>query len=100
MPVQIQLRRGTATQWSTANPIIAEGELCIELDTKKFKVGDGVNHWNDIPYTENKNTLANMATDVDITDLDDGSLLIYKTNINKWKASTTLDQQDVDAGEY
>jgi hypothetical protein len=100
MPVQIQLRRGTASQWSSANPVIAEGELCIELDTKKFKVGDGVNHWNDIPYTENHNTLANMATDVDITELTNGSVLVYKTDINKWKASTTLDQQNVDAGEY
>lgn len=100
MPVQIQLRRGTAAQWSSINPIIAEGELCVELDTSKFKIGDGIHHWNDIPYSENRNTLANMATDVDVTYLTTGSLLIYNTGINKWEASTDLTAQNMDAGEY
>ena len=100
MPVKIQLRRGTAQQWSTNNPVLAEGELCLELDTKKFKIGDGIHNWNDIPYAENRNTLAAMASDIDISEIENGSLLIYNLGINKWKASTTLDQQDVDAGEY
>jgi len=53
MAVQIQLRRGTATQWantSTGNPILAVGEMALETDTNLFKVGDGYRHWNDLPY--------------------------------------------------
>lgn len=54
---KIRPRRGTATQWTTANPILAEGELAIEVPTEgvgtglvKIKIGDGVTSWNDLPY--------------------------------------------------
>lgn len=46
----IQLRRGTAAKWAEVNPILAEGEIGLELDTGKEKVGDGVTRWNDLPY--------------------------------------------------
>lgn len=48
--VQIQIRRGTAAEWVTANPILAEGEPAKETDTGKIKFGDGVTAWNDLPY--------------------------------------------------
>jgi hypothetical protein len=51
MPVHIQLRRGSALDWYNTNPVIAEGELCVELDTRKFKIGDGATHWRDLPYS-------------------------------------------------
>lgn len=51
MPQQIQLRRGTAAQATSINPILAEGELGVELDTGKFKLGDGVTAWNSLPYS-------------------------------------------------
>jgi hypothetical protein len=50
MAVQIQFRRGTASEWESVNPILAEGEMAIETDTKLFKIGDGVLHWNDLDY--------------------------------------------------
>ena len=53
MAVQIQIRRDTASNWSTANPILAQGELGIEIDTNRVKIGDGVNNWNSIPYFGN-----------------------------------------------
>ena len=51
MAVQIQLRRGTAAQWTAADPILGEGELGVELDTGFFKVGNGVGHWSALPYS-------------------------------------------------
>jgi len=50
MPVQIQLRRGIAAEWTTANPVLAQGELAVETDTNKFKIGNGVANWNALPY--------------------------------------------------
>lgn len=50
MASRIQFRRGTAVEWSTANPILAEGELGVELDTSKCKVGDGILNWNSLLY--------------------------------------------------
>ena len=51
MAAQIQIRRGLASAWTTANPVIAEGELCVELDTGRFKIGNGVTAWNGLAYS-------------------------------------------------
>ena len=51
MAIQVQLRRGTAAQWASINPVLGEGELCAELDTQKFKIGNGVSAWNSLPYS-------------------------------------------------
>jgi hypothetical protein len=52
MPVvtQIQIRRGTAAQWTSANPTLASGEWGYETDTKKGKIGDGTTAWNSLAY--------------------------------------------------
>jgi hypothetical protein len=48
MAVQIQMRRGTLSQWATANPTLADGEWGLETDTNKFKIGNGTDAWNSI----------------------------------------------------
>lgn len=40
----------TSTNWKNNNPILLSGEIGIESDTKKIKVGDGVNEWNNLDY--------------------------------------------------
>lgn len=50
MAVQIQIRRGTASQWTAANPILAEGELGLETDTTRIKIGNGSTAWNSLSY--------------------------------------------------
>lgn len=50
MTVQIQHRRGDASLWASENPTLAEGELALELDTQKFKIGDGTTAWNSLAY--------------------------------------------------
>ena len=47
---QILLRHDLAAQWKTLNPVLREGECGIELDTNKFKFGDGTKTWNDLKY--------------------------------------------------
>lgn len=48
--VRIQVRRGTASQWSTTNPILAAGEMGVETDTNKFKFGNGTATWSALSY--------------------------------------------------
>lgn len=48
--IQLQFRRGTAARWQNANPILAAGEMGLEGDTDRFKIGDGVTSWNSLPY--------------------------------------------------
>lgn len=48
--VSIRHRRGTAAQWTAANPTLAGGELGYETDTGNHKIGNGTDDWNDLPY--------------------------------------------------
>ena len=50
MGVRIQLRNDLAINWSTKNPILAQGEIGIESDSRKLKIGDGINTWNHLIY--------------------------------------------------
>lgn len=50
MAQTIQQKRGTAADWTDANPVLAEGEIGAVLDTGRFKIGDGTTAWNDLPY--------------------------------------------------
>jgi hypothetical protein len=47
----IKLRRGTAAQWTSANPVLAAGEMGIETDTRRSKIGDGTSTWSALGYT-------------------------------------------------
>lgn len=46
----IQLQRDTAANWTSANTLLAEGELGLEMDTRKAKIGDWVTNWNSLSY--------------------------------------------------
>lgn len=50
MANRIQLRRGTAAEWASANPVLAQGEPGVETDTGKQKFGNGVDVWSALPY--------------------------------------------------
>jgi hypothetical protein len=50
MSAQIKLRRDTAANWTSVNPILATGEPGLETDTLKLKYGDGVRNWNALSY--------------------------------------------------
>lgn len=52
----IQSRRGLAADWTSSNPILHDGEVGLEKDSRKFKWGDGVTHWNALPYATAGNT--------------------------------------------
>ena len=50
MATRIQLRRGIASSWTSSNPILASGEVGIETDTNKIKIGDGSSNWTELDY--------------------------------------------------
>lgn len=67
MAQQIQVRRDISSNWTDANPILASGELGLEIDTNKLKAGDGVTAWNSLDYL-----VSSSVSDVAAA-LDDGS---------------------------
>lgn len=51
MAGQWQLRRDTAANWSSVNPVLADGEIGVVKDaSRQLKIGDGVTAWNSLPY--------------------------------------------------
>jgi hypothetical protein len=46
----IQLRRDIAANWADLNPKLEQGEVGVELDTNRIKIGDGIQFWNTLPY--------------------------------------------------
>ncbi len=46
----IQFRRDTASNWTSNNPTLADGELGIESDTGSYKIGDGSTAWTSLGY--------------------------------------------------
>jgi hypothetical protein len=53
MATRMQQRRGTAAQWTAANPVLAAGEIGFETDTNKFKMGNGSSAWTALQYFAN-----------------------------------------------
>ena len=49
--VRIQLRRGTAAEWTATNPVLAAGEMGLETDTGDFKFGNGTDTWSALQYS-------------------------------------------------
>ena len=50
MKTKIQIRRDTAANWASNNPILSAGEFGLESDTQKIKVGNGSANWAARPY--------------------------------------------------
>ena len=48
--VRIQVRRGLASEWTAANPVLAAGEMGVETNTNKFKFGNGTDTWTALSY--------------------------------------------------
>ena len=80
MTTRIKLRRDTAFNWTTTNPILAAGEPGLETDTGKIKYGDGVTHYVDLPHAGG-DTLVN-----------DKSITVTTGDDTKWVALTRRDE--------
>jgi hypothetical protein len=81
MAIQIQFRRGTASEWTSANPILAVGEMGIETDTNLFKIGNGSTAWNSLAYGgltggfDSTQEIVSVGTSRALTSADTGKLI-------------------------
>jgi hypothetical protein len=107
MATRMQQRRGTAAQWTAANPVLAAGEIGFETDTNKFKMGNGSSAWSALQYFANAaelaaiidgapellNTLnelaASIGDDPDFLTTITGTIGTVTTNLNNHANDTT-----------
>ena len=76
----IKIRRDTAARWASNNPTPADGELCLESNTNKMKLGDGVTAYNNLPYFAPANATqlaAGLMSAADKTKLDGINIADY-----------------------
>ena len=64
---QIQMRRGTAAQWTSTNPTLAAGEQGFETDTGKFKIGNGSTAWTSLAYAAGTGTVTSVTAGTGLT---------------------------------
>jgi hypothetical protein len=84
MADRIQIRRDTASNWTSVNPVLADGEIGLERDTSQFKIGNGTALWSSLPYGGIQGPVATygniIGTLADQTDLQ--AALDAKANTN------------------
>lgn len=78
MATKIQLRRGSSASWTFENPTLSSGEVGLETDTNKIKIGDGTTNWNGlayfaIPYINSASSSLISYVDTRINNLIDAS---------------------------
>ena len=107
---RIQIRNDLAATWTEKNPVLLKGEMGVETDTRKIKIGDGLNKWSDLGYSgadvadiekviaDNRDTTYSLEPTGEQTDAQalstiespkDGDTAIIKRAISGDKASYT-----------
>ena len=79
---RIQLRNDLAATWNSKNPVLLKGEMGVETDTRKIKIGDGTTAWKALSYVgadvndilavinDNRDTCTQIELSQDQTDAD------------------------------
>jgi hypothetical protein len=79
MPVntRLQVRRGTASTWTSTNPTLYSGEIGFETDSGRIKIGDGTTSWTGLDYSVvvPSGFIAGSGLSVDVS--ADGSTVTY-----------------------
>lgn len=71
----IQIRRGTASQWTSANTTLSAGEWGYETDTGRIKIGDGITAWSSLDYATITPDSFSQGTGIGLTTGTNGSTL-------------------------
>ena len=77
---KIQLRNDTAANWKAANPVLLKGEIGIEIDTRKLKIGDGISAWTGLKYVSDDLIVANTNPTTADTDHDVGEFWVNQSD--------------------
>jgi hypothetical protein len=93
----IQFRRDTSANWTSANPVLAQGEIGLNLTTGQYKIGDGSTAWNSLAY----GSLSGAVGGLDFTETTDpsaptGAVTMYAKSVGgrlmpKWIGPAGID---------
>lgn len=75
----IKFKRGTESRWAELNPILQNGEPGYAYDSYKFKIGDGITPWKELPYMDGKTEIMNFINASSFPEIGDPTI-IYKAS--------------------
>ena len=90
---RIQNKYDTSSEWLLNNPVLLIGEIGFESDTGKFKLGDGITNWENLPYA---------AVKADEIELLDSKIKLEEdlyTNYNIGRIKNASESNPVKIGE-
>lgn len=92
---RIQLRRDLSSKWTEINPILMEGEVGFETDTKLRKIGDGITAWNNLDYLAAENIVQELGDSTTAAVSQNGTTLGIRSAINTLNMSDFTKGQDI-----
>ena len=90
--IPVSTLRATSVEFAVENPILKKGEIGLETDTKKYKIGDGETKWNDLDYqtalptvtvSDNGKVLAVSSGAWAVTEPSGGGVLILNVGLEE-----------------
>jgi hypothetical protein len=95
----IQIKRGTASAWTSANTVLAAGEVGFETDTKKMKVGDGSTAWTSLGYTVTDGDISGVTAGTGLSGGGNSGAvtLAIDSTVTTLTGSQTLTNKTIDA---
>ena len=97
---RIQIRRDTSNNWTTYNPVLADGEFALETDTRKLKIGNGEQPYNDLAYQGGGVTDAYTKAETDNLLDDKQDKLVATTGIEINDNNIGINQKGTSLIEY
>lgn len=82
MGQRIKTRRDTGANWTSANPVLTDGEIGYDKTAKRAKMGDGVSTWTALVY----------MTTLDYNDLTNKPVIPAAQVNSDWNSSTGVSQ--------
>lgn len=99
--VRIQVRRGTSSEWTSANPVLAAGEMGVETNTNLFKFGNGSSTWTALSYANNSDVaIGEISQDAINTALTMGAGLTKTYNDGENTITISVDSAVLATVEY
>ena len=62
MAQRIQLRNDSTANWAAVNPVLAQGEVGVDVTLGRLKIGDGTTAWNTLEFYAGGNGGSNEIT--------------------------------------
>lgn len=100
METRIQIRRDTAANWDSNNPVLAIGEIGFDITNNQLRVGDGIKTWGQLSLLEASGSAATTAYDNSLSGIEAVNMQQAIDEIARIKGSFFEHEQQVASNNW